>query len=135
MANPPKGGDAKPRVYPLSRSEQGTIASCRTCHLSGAPLWRPPILEALQQMRNIRLLLAPVVASVLIGSTLAPATVGASSLPAVPITLDSSLKIHPLLQYEMQSNPTTVVRVIIQQVRPPGSGFLGGLLSGGSTKQ
>jgi subtilisin family serine protease len=74
------------------------------------------------------LLLAPVLASVLIRSTLGPATAGASSLPAGPITLDSTLKIHPLLQYEMQSDPTLSVRVIIQQVRAPGSG---GLLGGG----
>jgi len=87
-------------------------------------------------MRKLRLLCAPVLACVLLGATIAPASVGASSLPATPIVLDSSLKIHPLLQAEAQIDPTRVVRVIVQQVQPPSSGFLGnlvgGLLGGGS---
>src|SRR5260221_7655782 len=82
-------------------------------------------------MRKLRLLLAPVLASVLFGSTIAPATVGASTYPI----LSSSQKIHPLLQYEAQMNPTQSVRVIVQQVNPPSSGLIGGLLGGllGST--
>src|SRR5260221_7577738 len=75
-------------------------------------------------MRKLRLLLAPVLASVLFGSTIAPATVGASTYPI----LSSSQKIHPLLQYEAQINPTQSVRVIVQQVNPPSSGLLGGLV-------
>jgi len=81
-------------------------------------------------MRKLRLLCAPVLACVLLGATIAPASVGASSLPATPIVLDSSLKIHPLLQAEAQIDPTRVVRVIVQQVQPPSSGFLGNLLGG-----
>src|SRR5437773_6129248 len=81
-------------------------------------------------MRKLRLLLAPVLACVLLGATIAPATVGASSLPAPLLTLDPSKKIHPLLQAEAQTDPTRVVRVIVQQVRPPSSGPLGGLVGG-----
>ena len=82
-------------------------------------------------MRKLRLLLAPVLACVLLGATIAPASVGASSLPAAPITLDPSLKIHPLLQAEAQTDPTRVVRVIVQQVRAPAApGVLGNLLGG-----
>jgi serine protease AprX len=90
-------------------------------------------------MRKFRSLLAPVVACVvLLGPSLAPATAGASSLPTT-ITLNSSLKIHPLLQYGAQTDPTRVVRVIVQQVHappPPGllGNLLGGLLGGGANK-
>src|SRR5205807_408323 len=83
-------------------------------------------------MRKLRLLLAPVLACVLLGATLTPASVGASTLPATPITLDPSLKIHPLLQVEAQTDPTRVVRVIVQQVRPPSTNLLSGLLGGSS---
>src|SRR5438552_10524817 len=87
-------------------------------------------------MRKFRKLLAPVLTCVLLGATLAPATVGASTLPP-PITLDSSLKIHPLLQAEAQTAPTQYVRVIVQQVQAPSSGGLlgglGGLLGGSSS--
>jgi len=82
-------------------------------------------------MRKLRLLLAPVLACVLLGATLAPASVGASTLSTTPITLNPSLKIHPLLQAEAQTNPTRVVRVIVQQVSAPASpGLLGGLVGG-----
>ena len=86
-------------------------------------------------MRKLRLLCAPVLACVLLGATIAPASVGASSLPATPIVLDSSLKIHPLLQAEAQIDPTRVVRVIVQQVQPPSSGFLGNLVGAPGTLQ
>ncbi len=81
-------------------------------------------------MRKLRLLLAPVLACVLLGATIAPASVGASSLPATPTTLDPSLKIHPLLQVEAQTDPTRVVRVIVQQVKVPSTSLLGGLVGG-----
>src|SRR5712691_12628900 len=80
-------------------------------------------------MRLFRKLLAPVLTCVLLGATLAPATVGASTLPT--ITRNSSLKIHPLLQAEAQTAPTQYVRVIVQQVQVPSSGgLLGGLIGG-----
>ena len=46
--------------------------------------------------------------------------------PPTQITLNSALKIHPLLQYGAQANPTGVVRVIIQQNGP---------LAGGATER
>jgi subtilisin family serine protease len=52
--------------------------------------------------------------------------VGASVAPPAQIALSSSLKIHPLLQYGAQSDPTRVVRVIVQY---------SGLLGGGATEQ
>src|SRR5882724_2417405 len=132
MANPPKGGDAKLRVYPLFRSRAGHDSQPPNVPSCGRPARRPPILEALQLMRKIRLLFAPLLAGVLLVPTLGPAAAGASSLPT-PIVLDSNLKIHPLLQYGALTTPTTVVRVIIQQVHVPSTGLLGGLLGGGST--
>jgi serine protease AprX len=90
-------------------------------------------------MRKLRLLLAPVLACVLLGASIAPAAVGASSLPAPLVILDSAQKIHPLLQAEAQANPTQVVRVIVQQVRAPAApsllgGVLGGLLGSTASK-
>jgi subtilisin family serine protease len=46
--------------------------------------------------------------------------------PASQITLSSALKIHPLLQFGAQTNPSGVVRVIIQQNGP---------LAGGATER
>jgi serine protease AprX len=88
-------------------------------------------------MQKLRLLLAPVLACVLLGATIVPATVGASTLSTTQIILNPSLKIHPLLQVGAQTDPTRVVRVIVQQVRPPGliSNLLGGLLSNTSDEQ
>jgi|SRR5579859_950939 len=43
-------------------------------------------------------------------------------LPSIPTTLNSSLKIHPLLQTEALTNPTGVVRVIVQQNGPLAGG-------------
>jgi serine protease AprX len=87
-------------------------------------------------MRKLRLLLAPVLACTMLGSTLGVPLAGASTA-GVQVTLDSSQKIHPLLQYGAQTDPTRVVRVIIQQVKPPGTNLLGGLLGGllGSTDE
>ena len=83
-------------------------------------------------MQKARLIFAPILASVLLGSTIGPAA-AASSLPLTSLVLNSNLKIHPLLQYGAQASPDTVVRVIVQQVRVPSSGgLLGGLLGGGS---
>jgi serine protease AprX len=49
----------------------------------------------------------------MVGSTaLAPQVSFASS---TPVLLDSTQKIHPLLQYGMQVNPLTLVRVIVQK--------------------
>jgi serine protease AprX len=54
-------------------------------------------------------------AAALLGTTaLAPAA-GASGAPIV--SLDSTKKIHPLLQYGLQADPTKLVRVIVQKAR------------------
>ena len=44
--------------------------------------------------------------------------VGVTPPPSSQISLNSSLKIHPLLQSEAQANPAGIVRVIVQQVGP-----------------
>lgn len=64
--------------------------------------------------RKTSALAAFVAAFALVGSTLA-APVAAASLPA-DTSLDSSLKIHPLLQYAAQADPTRLVRVIVQSI-------------------
>lgn len=87
-------------------------------------------------MRKLRLLLAPFLACTLLVSTLG-APLAAASTVGGQVTLDPTLKIHPLLQFGAQTDPNQVVRVIIQQVKPPGSNLLGGLLGGllGSTDE
>src|SRR5579872_5112784 len=66
-------------------------------------------------MRNLRLLLAAFLASTLLAPTLvAPIAASAASAPGL-VSLDPSQKIHPLLQYEMHSDPTALVRVIVQK--------------------
>ena len=55
------------------------------------------------------------------------ATAGGTTPPPITqITLDSALKIHPLLQVGAQANPAGVVRVIVQRNGP---------LAGGATEQ
>ena len=83
-------------------------------------------------MRRIRLLRAPVLACILLGATLSQRRPAHAPLSAWPA--NSSVKIHPLLQYGAQTDPTRVVRVIVQQVRAPSTGLLGGLLGGGTKK-
>jgi serine protease AprX len=85
-------------------------------------------------MWKFRLLMAPVLACLLLGPGLGVQAAAAAT--PVQVVLDSSLKIHPLLQYGAQTDPTRVVRVIVQKnSRASGgglSGLLGGLLGGGS---
>jgi subtilisin family serine protease len=52
--------------------------------------------------------------------------VGANTPPPAQINLNSGLKIHPLLQYGAQTDPTRIVSVIVQ---------LGGPLAGGATER
>jgi subtilisin family serine protease len=52
--------------------------------------------------------------------------VGGTSTPPAQITLNSSLKMHPQLQFGAQTDPTRVVRVIVLRNGP---------LSGGATEQ
>jgi subtilisin family serine protease len=66
-------------------------------------------------MRRPLSLLTPVLASALLGSTLL--TGAASAAAAVQVSLNSSAKVHPLLQYGAQSDPTRIVRVIVQKTK------------------
>jgi hypothetical protein len=56
-----------------------------------------------------------VLASALLGATLAPVAVSAA--PAGQVSLNSSVKIHPLLQYGAQADPARIVRVIVQKTK------------------
>jgi serine protease AprX len=60
-------------------------------------------------------LLGPVAAATLLGSTAGAPVAGASGTPVV--SLDSTQKIHPLLQYGQQADPGALVRVIVQKTR------------------
>ena len=53
-------------------------------------------------------LLTRVLAAALLGATLVPAAVSAA--PAAQVSLNSSLKVHPLLQYGAQADPARIVR-------------------------
>lgn len=69
-------------------------------------------MALLRTFSRLRTVLA---ASLLLGSTLAVPTASASSGGGV--SLDSSLKLHPLLQFGASANPTGLVRVIVQKTR------------------
>jgi serine protease AprX len=56
--------------------------------------------------------LTSVLAAGLLTSTLVPGVADATSPP--PVSLNSSTRIHPLLQYGLQADPTKLVRVIVQ---------------------
>jgi serine protease AprX len=62
-------------------------------------------------------LFAPAAACVLLASLLGPVTVGAAPTSPAP-SIDSTLKVHPLLQYGAQAEPTKVVRAIVQKANP-----------------
>ena len=62
-------------------------------------------------MRKPQVLLATVFACALLAPGVSAPIAGAATSV---VSLDSSLKIHPLLQYGAQTDPTTVVRVIVQ---------------------
>jgi serine protease AprX len=70
----------------------------------------------LKSTRPIRFVLAPLLACVLIGPT-ASASLAGSVTTGPLVTLDSTQKIHPLLQYGAQADPTSIVRVIVQKTR------------------
>ena len=59
--------------------------------------------------------LAPTVACALLASLLGPAAAGAA--PSNP-SIDSTLKVHPLLHYGAQTEPNKLVRVIVQLANP-----------------
>jgi serine protease AprX len=66
--------------------------------------------------RKLQVLAAPVLASaLLISSAGSPLAIAASAPPVVSI--DSSKKIHPLLQYGAKVNPAEMVRVIVQKAK------------------
>src|SRR2546421_4791480 len=86
-------------------------------HVPGTRLSRPgPGGALLKSTRPIRFVLAPLLACVLIGPT-ASASLAGSLTTGPLVTLDSTQKIHPLLQYGAQADPTSIVRVIVQKTR------------------
>ncbi len=70
-------------------------------------------------MRNTKVwrVLARVLACVVLGSALSPSAGAQTATPSI----DTSLKVHPLLQYGAQVEPTKLVRVIVQKSNPGGS--------------
>jgi serine protease AprX len=64
-------------------------------------------------MRKFRVLLASIATCALLGPTLGPSAASASTATPM-VSLDSTQKIHPLLQYGADVNPTSLVRVIVQ---------------------
>jgi serine protease AprX len=64
---------------------------------------------------NPTLLVSRLLATALLGATLIPAAVSAA--PAVQVSLNSSVKVHPLLQYGAQAEPDRIVRVIVQKTK------------------
>jgi serine protease AprX len=66
-------------------------------------------------VRKLQALLAPVLALALFAPTAGTPIAAASSMTQV--VLDSTQKIHPLLQYGEQADPTELVRVIVQKTK------------------
>src|SRR5919201_3003724 len=77
-----------------------------------------PIPEGapLKSARSVRVILAALMACALIGPT-SSASLAGSVTTSTSDRLDSSPKIHPLLQYGAQADPTSTVRVIVQKTR------------------
>src|SRR6266851_6027819 len=67
--------------------------------------------------RTLRSLITSAAACILLGASAATPIAGASE-PAAAVSLDSTLKIHPLLQYGALADPNRVVHVIVQKVKP-----------------
>jgi serine protease AprX len=65
--------------------------------------------------RKIRLLVAPLLAATLFAPMLVAPAAAAGTTPTVPISLNSTLKIHPFLQYGLSADPNHLVRVIVQK--------------------
>jgi serine protease AprX len=67
--------------------------------------------------RTLGKLIASTAACILLGAHAAVPIAGASE-PAAAVSLDPTLKIHPLLQYGALADPNRVVHVIVQKVKP-----------------
>src|SRR4051794_25923395 len=90
-----------------------------------------PPEAALPTLRTLQTLVAPILACALLGASLGAPSALASTSPPSSVSLDSKLKIHPLLQYAAQADPSTRVRVIVQKTNFAtlgGGGLLNGLL-------
>jgi serine protease AprX len=70
----------------------------------------------LKSARSIRFVLAALLACALVGPT-APTSLAVAATTSTTVSLDSTQKIHPLLQYGAQADPTSTVRVIVQKTR------------------
>jgi len=81
-------------------------------------------------LRMLQKFIAPLLASLLLGSSLFAPMALASTAPPPVVSLDSTKKIHPLLQYAAKADPNKVVRVIVQKTdfnALGGGGLLGAL--------
>src|SRR5437870_10159087 len=88
--------------------------------------WRQPV----PSLRMLQKFIAPLLASLLLGSSLFAPMALASTAPPPVVSLDSTKKIHPLLQYAAKADPNKVVRVIVQKTdfnALGGGGLLGAL--------
>src|SRR6266851_7175786 len=93
-------------------------------------VWRLPVPS--QRLLKFQKVVAPLFASVLLGSSLGAPTAMASTSTSPVVILDSSQKIHPLLQYAAKTTPDQTVRVIVQKAAfgPLSNGGLLGSLFG-----
>jgi len=66
-------------------------------------------------MLRVRALLAPFLIAAFLAPTVGTLGVSAASNAPSQVSLDPSVKIHPLLQYGQQADPTMLVRVIVQK--------------------
>src|SRR5436190_11334959 len=66
-------------------------------------------------MRKFRLLMMAALAGALGATSVVPVAAAPIVTPVGDVSLDSSTKVHPLLQYGMLVEPTKLVRMIVQK--------------------
>ena len=84
-------------------------------------------------MQYLRALVVPLMAGALVLSAVLPASAAPIQLANPP----SAAKLHPVLQYGVQHDPLSVVRVIVQKVKPDtnASRIAGNILGGSLIEQ
>src|SRR6266851_3356397 len=79
------------------------------------PLNRVEVTPRSRTLLSYSFLASRVLATALLWATLVPAAVSAA--PTIQVSLNPSVKIHPLLQYGVQAEPARIVRVIVQKTK------------------
>src|SRR5258707_12682394 len=110
LCAPQAGGASSPVLGPPCRGVRPTLDP--STHEAAHPSESLQVCDRRTPLRKPLSLITPVLASALLGSTLLAGAAGAAA--AVQVSLNSSAKVPPLLQYGAQADPNRIVRVIVQ---------------------